>query len=90
MKSFSDYRIPPSFFGPLQYVSYQDIGYAFKQSVDEAEFIIRTPDTSDGRSLTMADYNPYQKLLKVSYYRDSVIVYYIFLFIVGRLVRSTL
>ncbi len=39
--TFSEYRIPPEFFGPLQIVHYDGIGGKLTESVDDAEFIIR-------------------------------------------------
>ena len=47
MIDFSDYRVPPSFFGPLQIVDYGGIGGNFIENVDDAEFIINCTNSSE-------------------------------------------
>ena len=42
METFGEYRIPPTFFGPLQYVDYEGIGGSnYVENVDDAEFEVR-------------------------------------------------
>lgn len=40
MKTFSEYRIPPTFFGPLQFVDYEGIGGNYIESVEDVEFVL--------------------------------------------------
>jgi len=40
MTTFSEYRVPPSFFGPLQVVNYDGLGGTYEDNADDAEFNI--------------------------------------------------
>lgn len=51
MTTFNEYRIPPAFFGPLQFVDYDGIGGNFVENVDDAEFIVHAePESKRGAS----------------------------------------
>ena len=54
MTTFSEYRIPPYFFGPFQFVDYVGIGGNFITSVDDEEFIIKT-ENKDSRKQVFSD-----------------------------------
>jgi hypothetical protein len=40
MTTFSEYRVPPSFFGPLQVVNYDGLAGTYEDNADDAEFNI--------------------------------------------------
>ena len=46
MTTFSEYRIPPAFFGPLQFVDYEGIGGNYVESVEDAQFDVKINGTN--------------------------------------------
>jgi hypothetical protein len=49
--TFSEYKIPPPFFGPLQVVSYEGIGGDINENQEDAEFKINISDDYHGSSM---------------------------------------
>jgi hypothetical protein len=49
--TFSEYKIPPPFFGPLQVVSYEGIGGDINENQEDAEFKINISDDYYGSSM---------------------------------------
>lgn len=74
MDTFNEYRITPSFFGPLQVVDYDGIGGNFVENLDDAEFQVKT--RSNTRSLEREKQIDIKELRKevpsiVNYYKDQ-------------------